>query len=417
MFSKYRNFQAVVQPIFRRLSTALKTDEGVSQCNSNYTSTLNIHEPGNHLPIFRILNEDGQLNDPSVSLNLDEKTLISMYKCMVSMKETDKILYECQRQGRISFYMTHYGEEAASVGSAAALNSDDLVFSQYREVGVLHWRGVPLDDLINQCFGNEEDLGKGKQMPIHYGSKQHSFVTISSPLATQIPQAVGAAYAFKRAKNDRCVITYFGEGAASEGDAHAAFNFAATLECPVIFFCRNNQYAISTCADEQYRGDGIAGRAAGYGISAIKVDGNDIIAVYQATKLAREFILKNNKPIVMEALTYRKGHHSTSDDSTAYRSKTEIENWESKDPLRRLKLFLQDNNWWNEELENAYKSDIKKRVLSSMAMAEKKKKPNWKEMFNDVYNEMPENLKEQMKYMEDHLSKYNQHYPLENFKS
>lgn len=148
----------------------------------------------------------------------------------------DKILYESQRQGRISFYMTNAGEEAAQMGSAAALHSQDLIFAQYREAGVLLWRGFPLQAFMDQCYGNCDDVGKGKQMPVHYGSREHNFVTISSPLGTQIPQAVGAAYAYKRARNGKVVIVYFGDGAASEGDAHAAFNFAATLSCPVLFF-------------------------------------------------------------------------------------------------------------------------------------------------------------------------------------
>merc|ERR1711990_346647 len=153
---------------------------------------------------------------------------------------------------------------------------------------------------MNQCYGNSADLGKGKQMPIHYGSNDLNFVTISSPLATQLPQAVGSAYAFKRAQNGLAVICYFGEGAASEGDAHPAFNFAATLECPVLFFCRNNGYAISTPAHEQYRGDGIGSRASGYGMDVIRVDGNDIFAVYNATKMARESAIAENRPVLIE---------------------------------------------------------------------------------------------------------------------
>lgn len=133
--------------------------------------------------------------------------------------------------------MTNFGEEASHIGSAAGLSNNDLVYGQYREAGVLVWRGFTISQFLNQCYGNMEDEGKGRQMPVHYGSSKLNFVTISSPLATQIPQAVGAAYALKRIpKNDRCVITYFGEGAASEGDAHAAFNFAATLSCPIILF-------------------------------------------------------------------------------------------------------------------------------------------------------------------------------------
>ncbi len=154
---------------------------------------------------------------------------------MITLNGLDLILYEAQRQGRISFYMTNYGEEAY-IGSAAGLDSKDMVFGQYRESGVLLYRGFTLDDLMNQCYSNEKDLGKGRQMPVHYGSKELNFQTISSPLGTQIPQASGAAYALKRTGQKNCVMCYFGEGAASEGDFHAGLNFAATLECPVIFF-------------------------------------------------------------------------------------------------------------------------------------------------------------------------------------
>lgn len=159
-----------------------------------------------------------------------------MYTAMVRLNIMDGILYESQRQGRISFYMTNYGEEATHIGSAAALDDNDMVFGQYREAGVLMWRGFTLDEFMNQCYSNRYDPGKGRQMPVHYGSKRLNFQTISSPLATQMPQAAGAAYAFKRARNGLAVICYFGEGAASEGDAHAAFNFASTTDSPCIFF-------------------------------------------------------------------------------------------------------------------------------------------------------------------------------------
>jgi len=180
-----------------------------------------------------------------------------MYKDMVTLSVMDGIMYDAQRQGRISFYMTNYGEEASHIGSAAALHPEDMVFGQYREAGVLMYRGFTLDDFMNQLYGNVLDAGKGRQMPVHYGSAKLHFQTISSPLGTQIPQAVGAAYALKMAEKQNVTICYFGDGAASEGDCHAAMNMAATTESPVIFFCRNNGYAISTPTSEQYRGDGI----------------------------------------------------------------------------------------------------------------------------------------------------------------
>lgn len=188
--------------------------------------------------------------------DLPRAVVQKMFRDMVLLSVMDKILYESQRQGRISFYMTNDGEEASHIGSAAALSDDDLVYGQYREAGVLVWRGFTIEDFVDQCYGNDKDLGRGRQMPVHYGSKKLNFVTISSPLgeflemcgqnfiskmrfaaATQMPQAVGAAYALKlRPNNQRIVAVYFGEGAASEGDSHAAFNFAATLQSPIILF-------------------------------------------------------------------------------------------------------------------------------------------------------------------------------------
>lgn len=226
-----------------------------------------------------------------------------MYKDMTMLNQMDKILYESQRQGRISFYMTNYGEEATHIGSAAALTNDDVVFGQYREAGVLMWRGFTLAQFMNQCYGNLEDEGKGRQMPVHYGCKELNFMTISSPLTTQMPQAAGSAYALKG--KGRIVIVYFGDGAASEGDAHAAFNFAATLDCPIIFFCRNNGYAISTPTSDQYKGDGIASRGPSYGINTLRVDGNDVFAVYNATAKAKELCIKKSQPVLIEAMTYR----------------------------------------------------------------------------------------------------------------
>lgn len=258
------------------------------------------------VPIYRVMDAAGHIGAADQDPQLPRTVVSKMFRDMVALATMDKILYESQRQGRISFYMTSAGEEATHIGSAAALAADDLIYAQYRETGVLLWRGFSIADFVNQCYGNALDAGKGRQMPVHYGSEKLHFVTISSPLATQMPQAVGAAYALKlRPDNQRCVVTYFGEGAASEGDAHAAFNFAATLECPVILFCRNNGYAISTPSTEQYRGDGIAGRAAGYGIPAIRVDGTDVFAVYNAMRVAREYVLEHNKPIVFEAMAYR----------------------------------------------------------------------------------------------------------------
>ncbi|XP_075145028.1 branched chain keto acid dehydrogenase E1 subunit alpha [Haematobia irritans] len=371
------------------------------------------------IPIYRVMDSEGAIGDSSQDPNLDADFVKKMFRDMVLLNTMDKILYESQRQGRISFYMTNFGEEASHIGSAAALENRDLIYGQYREAGVLVWRGFTIEQFVDQCYGNDADIGRGKQMPVHYGSKDLNFVTISSPLSTQMPQAVGAAYGLKRLpNNDRIVVCYFGEGAASEGDAHAAFNFAATLDCPVILFCRNNGFAISTPSTEQYKGDGIAGRGPAYGIATMRVDGTDVFAVYNAMKKAREYVLRENKPIIFEAMAYRVGHHSTSDDSTAYRSAEEIEIWNTKEhPISKLKKYMMKKGWFNEDEENAFVKDVRKQVLKQISVSEKKLKPNWREMFEDVYDEMPKHLKEQMQELEKHVAAHGDFYPLKSFKN
>ncbi|XP_046670512.1 2-oxoisovalerate dehydrogenase subunit alpha, mitochondrial-like [Homalodisca vitripennis] len=189
------------------------------------------------------------------------------------------------------------------------------------------------------------------------------------------------------------------------------------LECPVIFFCRNNGYAISTPSSEQYRGDGIAGRAEGYGIAAIRVDGNDVLAVYNGTKAARQYAVKENKPVIIEAMTYRVGHHSTSDDSSAYRPVEEVQQWEQDSPIARFRLYLEAQGWWNSQAQQEFLTSAKKQVLEEFSKSEKKLKPEWQEMFNDVYYEMPDHLAKQMKYMENHVKLYKDKYPVKDFKT
>ncbi|KAL0108645.1 hypothetical protein PUN28_015242 [Cardiocondyla obscurior] len=348
-------------------------------------------------------------------LQLNDVYLLKMYRDMVTLNIMDKIMYEAHRQGRISFYMTNTGEEAVQIGSAAALTLEDVIYAQYREAGVLLHRGHPLDKFMNQCYGNCEDEGKGRQMPVHYGSKELNFTTISSPLATQLPQAVGTAYAFKLDKKEACVICYFGEGAASEGDTHAAFNFAATLSCPIVFICRNNGYAISTPVKEQLNGDGIAAKGPAYGINTIRVDGNDVIAMYNATKSAKKLCLSEQKPVLIEAMTYRIGHHSTSDDSTSYRSTDEIAKWNANAPVSKFRRYLESLGLWCAKREQELTESTKKEIIHAFENAERKIKPHWKNLFTDVYKEIPDHIRKQMNIMEKHLEEFKEHYPLSSF--
>ncbi|XP_073970167.1 branched chain keto acid dehydrogenase E1 subunit alpha isoform X2 [Rhodnius prolixus] len=384
-----------------------------------WTQNLEFLQPEKNptIPTYRVMDVHGNILDPKQEPKLEDSFLVDLYKAMVKLSVTEKILYESQRQGRISFYMTSFGEEATQFGSAAALSNKDLVYAQYRETGVLLWRGFTIENIIDQCYGNDNDVAKGKQMPLHYGSKALHFVTISSPLATQMPQAVGSAYALKRAKESQCVAVYFGEGAASEGDAHAAFNFAAVLQAPIIFFCRNNGYAISTPAYEQYSGDGIASKGVGYGIATIRVDGNDILAVYNATKAAREYSLSDSRPTLIEAMTYRVGHHSTSDDSSAYRTEEEVKHWqEQNNPIYRFRKYLDGKQLWDNALQKDYEKQIRSEVMGALKKGEKTKKPAWIEMFKDVYSKAPSSLEKQKKYLTQHIQKFAEHYPLNSFK-
>lgn len=215
----------------------------------------------------------------------------------------------------------------------------------------------------------------------------------------------------------RVVACYFGEGAASEGDFHAALNIAATRSCPVIFICRNNGYAISTPTLEQYRGDGIASRGTGYGIDTIRVDGNDIWAVREATKKAREMALTDGgRPILIEAMSYRISHHSTSDDSFAYRARVEVEDWKRRDnPITRLRKYLEKKGIWDEDKEKECRARIRKEVLKAFAEAEKEKKPPLRSMFEDVYEEITPETQRQMEELRSVIERYPEEYDVAEF--
>ena len=225
------------------------------------------------IPTLSILQADGTLLAGTAIPAMDRALAEKIYSDMVYTRSLDERMVGAQRQGRLSFYLTCTGEEASVAGTIAAFNADDMVMGQYREQVALRFRGFTTAQFMNQLFSNNQDLGKGRQMPVHYGSRALNFMTISSPLATQIPQAAGYAYGQKLAGKKACTLCYFGEGAASEGDFHAGLNMAAVLKCPVVFVARNNGYAISTPAVEQFAGDGIAPRGLAYGIKTIRVDG------------------------------------------------------------------------------------------------------------------------------------------------
>jgi 2-oxoisovalerate dehydrogenase E1 component alpha subunit len=363
------------------------------------------------IPELKILKQDGSTYEGSELPDMNEELAVKVYKTLAFHRVLDERMVASQRQGRLSFYMAALGEEAASVGGAAGLKSQDMIMSQYREQGALMFRGFSLENFMNQMFSNEKDLGKGRQMPIHYGSDELNYMTVSSPLGTQIPQATGYAYGQRLQGLDAVTLCYFGEGAASEGDFHAGLNMAAVHDAPVIFFCRNNGYAISTPSDEQFKGNGIASRGVGYGIKTLRVDGNDILAVIRATQTARAYALKENAPVLIEAMSYRLGAHSTSDDPSGYRTREEEDKWQANDPILRMKNWMLAKNWWDEEQEKALFEQYREEVLAAVKVSEKIDKPHIDTLITDVYDVPSVQLKAQLEQVKAHVNKYPDAYP------
>lgn len=380
--------------------------------NVGLSHSVNVIENGLiDIPMLQLLTADGSPHENVDLPDLDKDLVLKIYRTMQYIRVLDERMIAAQRQGRISFYLACTGEEASTIGSAAALQPQDMIMSQYREQGALAYRGYTTEQFMNQMFSNEKEPNKGRQMPIHYGAKELNFMTISSPLGTQIPQASGYAYGQKMAGQSAVTICYFGEGAASEGDFHAGLNMAAVLNCPAIFFCRNNGYAISTPAEEQFAGDGIASRGIGYGVKTIRVDGNDVMAVYAATAKAREIALKHDCPVLIEAMTYRLAAHSTSDDPTGYRSKDEEQKWRAKDPILRLAGWLKLQGWLDEAQDASFVEKMRQEVLDELKRVEQVPICQIDEIIEDVYDTPPWHLKEQLASLKAHILQYPDAYP------
>ena len=351
--------------------------------------------------LIRVLNDEHRAVGPW-DPKLDADTLRRLLRTMALTRAFDDRMYRGQRQGKTSFYMKCTGEEATSVASAFALANDDMVFPSYRQQGILIARGYPLTEMINQIYSNKADKLKGRQLPIMYSSREHSFFTISGNLATQLPQAAGWAMASAIKGDTRIASTWIGEGSSAEGDAHAAFTFATVFNAPVVFNIVNNQFAISSFS-------GFAGaeratfaaKAIGYGIAGLRVDGNDPLAVYAAARWAANRARANQGPTLIEHFTYRAEGHSTSDDPGQYRSAQEREEWPLGDPIMRLKRHLIALGEWSVEQHAAMDTELIDLVKAATKEAEKNGVLGhglhhpFHTMFEDVYEELPWHLEEQ----------------------
>jgi pyruvate dehydrogenase E1 component subunit alpha len=343
----------------------------------------------------RVLDLEGNC-DPDAEPALAPEELLHFYEAMVRTRLFDTRAVNLHRQGRVGFFVPSFGEEAAQIGSIGVLEEGDWVFPQYRETGAAMFRGYPMERLIDQLLGNRDDLLKGRQMPNHFGMAGIRFAAASSPVGTQIPQAVGAAWAFKLRKEKNLALVYFGDGATSEGDFHAGMNFAGVFSLPTIFFCKNNGYAISMPVHRQTASPTLAIKAVAYGMPGIRVDGNDLLAVYKATKEAVRRARAGEGPTLIEAVTFRMGPHSTADDPTRYRDETEVEGWKSYDPIVRFRRYLEKKGLWDEQQDVQLRERLDTQIQQALAAAEKTAPPPLESLVEDVYATVPWHLKEEL---------------------
>lgn len=351
--------------------------------------------------IIRVLNREGEAVGPWAGLLSDEELLTGL-RHMMLLRAFDARMLMAQRQGKTSFYMQHLGEEAVSCAFRKALRKGDMNFPTYRQAGLLIADDYPMVEMMNQIFSNELDPCHGRQLPVMYTSKAHGFFTISGNLATQYVQAVGWAMASAIKNDTRIAAGWIGDGSTAESDFHSALVFASTYKAPVILNIVNNQWAISTFQGIARGGSGtFAARGLGFGIPALRVDGNDYLAVYAVARWAAERARLNLGPTLIEYVTYRVGAHSTSDDPSAYRPKTESEAWPLGDPVLRLKKHLVLRGVWSEERHAQAEAEIMDEVIQAQKEAERHGtlhaggRPSVRDIFEGVYAEMPPHIRRQ----------------------
>jgi pyruvate dehydrogenase E1 component alpha subunit len=337
-------------------------------------------------PLYRVLDDAGDADPAEVSLEPAE--LVALYRWMALNRALDDRMVAMQRQGRIGFYIGSVGEEAAVFGAARAMEPSDWIFPCYREHGAALMRGMPLVTYICDLLGNGGDAMLGHQMPCHEAWRPALFASISSPIATQIPQAVGAAWAARIRGDDMVSLVYFGEGATSANDFHTGLNFAGVNRVPVVFVCRNNGWAISVPRERQTASETIAQKAVAYGIHGERVDGNDLLAVYNATRRARARAASGDGPTLIECVTYRVGGHSTSDDPRVYRPAELVDPWRAKDPLLRVRRYLSRRGLMTDASERELQDSVKDEILRAVKEAEAfPQKPPPETLFQGVYAE------------------------------
>ncbi|MEA3190005.1 MAG: pyruvate dehydrogenase component alpha subunit [Thermoplasmata archaeon] len=354
--------------------------------------------------MLRILG-DGEGVEGVEAPRLPAESLKKAFRTMLLVRALDVKLSNMQRQGRIGFYGACTGQEATPIGTAMALRPDDWLFPALREGSAALYRGLRLSHYAAQCIGNDHDLQKGRQMPCHYMDRSINHVSWSSVIATQLPHAAGAAYGMKLKGTDQVAIGFLGDGATSENDFHSALNFAAVTKSPVVFVCQNNQFAISVQHDKQTATRTYAEKAVAYGMPGVLVDGNDILAVHQAVSEAVERARKGEGPTLIEALTYRIVPHSSSDDPTRYRDEATFQKWLKRDPVEIFRRHLKARKVWSAKWEEQLQLEIDREVDVAIKEAEAASLPEPESMFYDVYEAVPDLLKDQARQLRSEVER------------
>ena len=340
-----------------------------------------------HVDYLSILDEEGN-TDRDLEPEIPEDLLYKLHRAMLLGRRFDERLLSLQRQGRIGTFPPIKGQEAAQLGAVALLRPSDWMAPSFRETAAELWRGKSMESVI-LSFGGFNEGG--------WIEENRNDLPVAVPVGSQILHAVGIAWAIQYRQKDDVVMTFFGDGATSEGDFHEGMNFAGVYQAPVVFVCQNNQWAISVPRSKQTRSKTLAQKALAYGIPGIQVDGNDILAVYSAAKEAVERARSGGGPSMIECVTYRLMMHTTSDDPKRYRTEAEVEEWEKKDPLPRFQKYLIAKGMLSdekiEELESEIKAEIQEAVEKTEGKMETLGDPL--DMFEHAYAEMPPNLQEQ----------------------
>jgi pyruvate dehydrogenase E1 component alpha subunit len=380
---------------------ARKIRAGMGDVESPFVEVWSDEDHRRATGLLALLAPDGSVADRAALPALEAPALREMHSGMLRMRLLDDKMLNLQRQGRIGFYAEARGQEAAVIGAVAAISPEDYVVPAHREVGAALYRGLAMRTVVAQIYGNANDISKGRQMPAHPAAPRAlNFIPPSSCVATQLPHATGIAWAVKMQKKRLAVLAYLGEGATSAEDFHAAVNFAAVYAAPVVFLCENNQWAISTPASLQTASETFAVKALAYGMPGVRVDGNDIFAVYAAVHEAAERARRGEGPTLIEAVTYRMGPHSTADDPTRYRGPADDAPWRQKDPLARFATFLAREKVLDASAEAALRDTIEHEIQDAIAAEEGAGPPPLRSLIEDVFARPTPALEEQLAELE-----------------